>query len=268
MKSPYRTATTVAVVCLMALGLMTLSASAWGAPPAPGFHSPTPLVDEISPTAARLGSGGFILTLRGAGFRPGAEIGWQVGATTRRLAAFVCSPSEIVTWIPYSLVNKAATATVTVINPDTPLLVGKSNPVFLPITVPTSGLAFTEKNTTLGEVLNSIVTADFNGDGKPDLAVTEPCGTDIQCNTYHGSIAILLGRAMGLSMPPPPRQWTSILVRSRSAISMAMANPISLSSLTWERPLLSFLERAMARSRPRLLHPRSVAIPTPLLLAT
>ncbi len=195
MKNLYRTATTVAVVCLMVLGMMTLSASAWGE--TPGFHSPTPLVDDISPTAARLGGGGFILTLRGAGFRPGAEIGWQVGATTRRLDAFVCSPSEIVTWIPYSLVAKAATATVTVINPDAPPLVGKSNPVFLPITIPTAGLAFTEKNIILGEVPNSIVTADFNGDGKADLAVTEPCGTDTQCNTYHGSVAILLGKGDG-----------------------------------------------------------------------
>jgi hypothetical protein len=195
MKSPFRTATTVAVVCLMALGIMTLSASAWGE--TPGFHNPTPLVDEISPTAARLGSGGFILTLRGAGFRPGAEIGWQVGATTRRLAAFVCSPSEVVTWIPYSLINKAATATVTVINPDAPPLVGKSNPVFLPITIPTAGLAFTEKNIILGEIPNSIVTADFNGDGKADLAVTEPCGADTQCNTYHGNVAILLGKGDG-----------------------------------------------------------------------
>ena len=46
MKNPYRSATTVAVVCLMVLGIMTLSASAWGEPPA-GFHSPTPSVDEI-----------------------------------------------------------------------------------------------------------------------------------------------------------------------------------------------------------------------------
>jgi FG-GAP-like repeat/FG-GAP repeat len=197
MNSSHRTATTFAVVCLMALGMMTLSASAWGAPPAPGFHNPTPLVDDISPTAARLGGGGFILTLRGAGFRPGAEIGWQVGATTQHLAAFVCSPSEIVTWIPYSLVAKAATATVTVINPDAPPLVGKSNPVFLPITKPQAGLAFTEKNIILGEIPNSIVTADFNGDGKSDLAVSEPCGTDTQCNTYHGNVAILLGKGDG-----------------------------------------------------------------------
>jgi hypothetical protein len=190
-----RTATTIAVVCLLALGMITFSASAWGENP--GFHSPTPFVDEISPTAARLGGGGFILTLRGAGFREGAEIGWQVGATMRRLPAFVCSPSEIVTWIPYFLVTKASTATVTVLNPDAGRLVGKSNPVFLPITIPTSGVAFSQKNITLGEVPNSIVTADFNGDGKPDLAVSEPCGTDTGCNTYHGNVAILLGKGDG-----------------------------------------------------------------------
>jgi hypothetical protein len=79
----------------------------------------------------------------------------------------------------------------------TAALVGKSNRVFLPITIPTAGLAFTEKNTTLGEVLNSLVTADVNADGKPDLAVTEPCGTDLQSNTYHGVVTILLGKGDG-----------------------------------------------------------------------
>jgi hypothetical protein len=197
MKDLYRIATSVSVVCLMVLGTMTLSARAWGAPPAPGFHNPTPLVDEISPTAARQGGDGFILTLRGAGFRAGSAVGWQVGATTFRLPAFIFGPSELVTWIPRPLVAKAATATVTVINPDTPPLVGKSNAVFLPITVPTAGVAFSQKNITLGEPLNAIVTADFNGDGKADLAVSEPCGSDVTCSTYHGSVAILVGKGDG-----------------------------------------------------------------------
>ena len=63
-------------------------------------------------------------------------------------------------------------------------------------------------------------------------------------------------RAMGPSMPPPPRQWTNILAHSRSAISMAMANPTSLSSLTWERPLLSCWVRAMGRSKPVRIFPQ------------
>ena len=86
---------------------------------------------------------------------------------------------------------------MTAINPDAPPLVGKSNPVFLPITVPTAGVAFSQKNIILGETPNSMVTADFNGDGKPDLAVSEPCGSDLTCYTYHGNIAILLGKGDG-----------------------------------------------------------------------
>jgi hypothetical protein len=41
------------------------------------------------------------------------------------------------------------------------------------------------------------VTADFNGDGKADLAVSEPCGNDPACMNYNGSISILLGKGDG-----------------------------------------------------------------------
>jgi hypothetical protein len=196
MRNSYRTAAALALVCLMAAGIST---SAWAE--ADGLHSPTPLVDDVSPTVARLGGGGFLLTLKGAGFRRGAEIGWHVGSTTRRLPAFVCSPSEIVTWISDGLVARAATATVTVMNPDAPPLVGESNPVLLPITLPTPGLAFTEKKITMGVVLDGLVSADFNGDGKADLAVSEPFGNDGLFN--NGNVAILLGKGDGTFTAAP-----------------------------------------------------------------
>jgi hypothetical protein len=46
MKGLLRTAATVAVVCLMVLGMITLSERRGETP---GFHSPTLLVDEIRP---------------------------------------------------------------------------------------------------------------------------------------------------------------------------------------------------------------------------
>jgi hypothetical protein len=199
----YRNAANFAGAWLTLLGLMTLSASAWAQAPSFDSHSPTPYIDQISPTAAKLDGFGFFLTLRGAGFRPGAEVAWQVGDQTLRLTAVVVSSSELAVWVPSFLTAKATTATVTVINPDEPPLVGTSNPVFLPITLPTASVALSQSNITLGSGPYAIVTADFNGDGKLDLAVSEPCGNDPTCTNYNGSVAIFLGNGDGTFTAAP-----------------------------------------------------------------
>jgi hypothetical protein len=199
MKCQNQNIRTGACAWLTLLGILTLSASAWARAPWNSSPNPTPYIDQISPTAARPGSFGFVLTLRGAGFRPGAEVGWQVGKTQLRLPAYVVSSAELATWIPYPLTARAATATVTVINPDERPLVGTSNPMLLPITRPTDTVAFRQNNISLGLIPYSIVTGDFNRDGKLDLAIAEPCGTDPFCISppAAGSIAILLGNGDG-----------------------------------------------------------------------
>jgi FG-GAP-like repeat len=196
----HRNALTVAGVWL-ALTTLSLPASMFAQS---RFHSnkatspaATPFIDLISPTAARVNGSGFLLILDGAGFEPGADVNFQVGSNTYCLPAFVLNSSELTTYVPFSLLKKAETATITVTNRQHPGLVGKSNPVLLPITVPSSSVAFSETSVVLGVSPYAIVTADFNGDGKADLAVSEPCGNDPACVNYNGSISILLGKGDG-----------------------------------------------------------------------
>jgi hypothetical protein len=47
--------------------------------------------------------------------------------------------------------------------------------------------------------LGSVVIADVNGDGKPDLVVTNACGADSNCT--NGSVGVLLGNGNGTFQP-------------------------------------------------------------------
>ena len=60
------------------------------------------------------------------------------------------------------------------------VLIGNGDGTFQP------QVAFTVENSPFG-----IVTADFNGDGLPDLAVTNQCGNDLTCHS-PGTVSVLL----------------------------------------------------------------------------
>ena len=150
--------------------------------------NPVPLVNEpLSPAATVPGSEGFTLTVNGTGFVPGSVVKWDGSA---RATSFV-SQSRVTANVMAADVVNFHTARVSVVNPSPGG--GTSNEVYFEVTRPTSAVAM---NTPIpfatGSGPSSVVTPDFNGDGKLDLAVA---------NSGSNNISILLGNGDGTFQP-------------------------------------------------------------------
>ncbi len=168
----------------LALGMMASIARA---------QNPTPFINEILPVAALPGAAAFTLTVNGTGFVSGAVVNWKVGTTTTPLATTLVSATQVTAEVPASLVATAATASVTVVNPNTAPLDGVSNVEFFQITAPTTSAAFNTASTpSVGQEPYSVAVGDFNGDGKLDLAVV---------NNLSSTVSILLGNGDGTFNP-------------------------------------------------------------------
>ena len=71
------------------------------------------------------------------------------------------------------------------------VLLGNGDGVFQP------ALTYGSGGTSSG--LGSVAIADVDGDGKPDMVVTNACGKDSNCTT--GSLGVLLGNGDGTFRP-------------------------------------------------------------------
>ena len=143
-----------------------------------------PLINQpLVPDTAKPGGAGFTLTVNGTGFVSGAVVRWN----GHELKTTFVSSSQLTASVPASDIAKASTASVTVVNPSPGG--GTSNVAFFSVTVPTStiGLSAPTKYAT-GSVPTFVATADFNGDGKLDLAVS---------NSGSNSVSVLLGKGNG-----------------------------------------------------------------------
>jgi hypothetical protein len=152
----------------------------------PAGENATPFISDISPVSAAPGGASFVLTVRGGGFTAPA-LHWQVGKTVTKLTAATITKETFTVTIPASLIATAHTATLTAVNPDSAPATGVSNTVPFPVAAPTPAAIFSQ--TAVGATAGSlaVVTADFNNDGKADLAVTYQSGV----------VLILLGNGKG-----------------------------------------------------------------------
>lgn len=159
--------------------------------PAFGQTHPVPSLSQpLLPASTAPGGPGFVLTVNGTGFVPGATIHWN---GIPQSTSYV-SGSRLAAHIGRRSIARAQTATITVTNPGPGG--GTSNAVPFSVTASTNSVAFARSTVAVGNAPASVVTADFNNDGIPDLAVATECGSDPNCAS-GGSVSILLGNGDG-----------------------------------------------------------------------
>lgn len=126
---------------------------------------PIPFLSQpLVPASVAPGGGAFTLTVNGTGFFSASVVKWngQAQPTT-----FV-NQGQLKAQIAASLISQAGTASITVSSGGV-----ASNTVFLPILSPVSTLHWAPSvGAARGLYIGSVIEADFNGDGKLDLAYT------------------------------------------------------------------------------------------------
>src|SRR5208283_3105573 len=152
--------------------------------------NPVPFINQpLVPTAAAPGAAGFTLTVNGANFVSGSVVNWN-GAP---LSTTFVSRAQVTAAVAASDVASAGTVFVTVVNPAPGG--GVSNVALFQIATPESIVVLSQTGNIASDVF-SVITADFNGDGKLDLAAA---GFGSQNNP---TLYVLLGNGNGTFQSP------------------------------------------------------------------
>lgn len=150
---------------------------------ATGVHAtanPVPFLSQaLTPVSASPGGSAFTLTMPGAGFVSGATVNWNGSPIS---TAFV-SGTELTATVPGTdLVS--GTAVLTVSNPSPGG--GLSNFLLFPITNSTPSITLNKTGFATGNSPRTVISGDFNGDGKPDLAVANYADSTVEILLSNG----------------------------------------------------------------------------------
>jgi hypothetical protein len=149
--------------------------------------NPVPIINQpLVPGTAAPGGGALTLTVNGTGFVSGSTVNWN---GSPRPTTFVGS-SQLTAEITATDVAEAATASVTVVSPAPGG--GRSNSVPFSITTSALAILLAGVDYPAGSRSQAIAVADFNGDGKLDLAVG---------NLDSGTVSVYLGKGDGTFNP-------------------------------------------------------------------
>src|SRR6266567_3247212 len=130
-----------------------------------GAQNPVPSIMQTIPNFAAPAGAAFVLTVNGTGFVPGAAVMWN---GTARATTFVTG-TQLTASILATDIATARTASITILNPAPGG--GTSNVAFFSVTKTIVPLAMTRNTIPTGQNPQAVVVADFNGDGKQDMAV-------------------------------------------------------------------------------------------------
>ena len=181
LSEPRKTSTSrTTFVAVVALMIVCLGGSLLAQVPVPLVNNP------LVPSAATPGGAAFTLTVNGTGFVSGATVFWNGSART---TTFV-NGSRLTASILASDITTAKTASVTVQNQSGGAL---SNVAYFEVVAKFTNAAITRKDIPCGANPQAVAVADFNGDGKQDLAVL---------NGNGNTISIFLGNGDGTFQTP------------------------------------------------------------------
>ena len=182
-----------------------------------GMPNPVPIVNQpLLPAAALPGTAGMTLLVNGSGFVPGSVVYWN---GTPRVTTAV-SGTQLSGALTAADLASPNTGAVSVVNPAPGG--GQSNAVWLPVGYYSPAPSPAISTITAGGAPSAIVTADFNNDGKLDLAVTNSGGNNV--SIFSGNGDGTFGSAVNLATGNLPIAIAAADLNHDGVLDLVIAN--------------------------------------------